>query len=121
WAWKKESWSAYAFHFLLGHHGLFSLSPIFLLALVGIGITLTRARREPDILGQRRIDTAAVVAALTLALTVIVLGFYLFITPVRTHNYGGWTSGPRQLMWLTPLFLIAMLPCVDWLAARRGG
>ncbi len=58
-----------------------------------------------------------VIAGLSLVLMVTVVAFYI----VKTGNYGGWTAGPRWLMWLTPLFLLAMLPCVDWLAGRRWG
>jgi hypothetical protein len=38
WARLKETKADYAFHLLVGHHGLFSLSPIFLLALAGGGM-----------------------------------------------------------------------------------
>jgi hypothetical protein len=55
------------------------------------------------------------VAALALVLTVVVVGFYVY----ETNNYGGWTNGPRWLMWLTPLWLLALLPAADRLAARR--
>jgi len=56
-------------------------------------------------------------ALITLLLTVVVIGFYLF----ESDNYGGVTSGLRWLMWLTPLWLLTMLPVVDWLAERRWG
>jgi hypothetical protein len=56
-------------------------------------------------------------AALTAYLTVVVVGFYL----VFTNNYGGWTSGPRWLFWLTPFWLLTMIPAVDRLAACRLG
>jgi hypothetical protein len=60
---------------------------------------------------------AAWFAALTLVLTVVVVGFYL----IRSDNYGGWTAGPRWLMWLTPFWLLTMLPVVDRLSRSRGG
>ena len=41
--------------------------------------------------------------------------------PRKSSNYGGWTSAPRWLLWLTPLWLLSMLPVVDWLGARRWG
>ena len=48
----KESRGTYAFHVLLGHHGLFSLTPIYLLALVGMvwGVRrlASRGRQPPD-------------------------------------------------------------------------
>ncbi len=116
WAWMKEGRFEYALHLLVGHHGLFSLTPIFLLSMVGIAVALFSRS-----LGGESSNTPRVFAALTLTIAVVVVGFYLFVTPPRTHNYGGWTSGPRQLMWLTPLFLLTMLPCADWLAARRPG
>src|SRR5262249_62146960 len=56
-------------------------------------------------------------AGLTLVLTVVVVGFYL----IRSNNYGGWTAGPRWLMWLTPLWLLTMLPVVDRLGRSRVG
>ena len=38
-----------------------------------------------------------------------------------TNNYGGNSSGPRWLFWLTPFWLLTMLPAADWLAGRRWG
>ena len=55
--------------------------------------------------------------ALTLMLLIVVIGFYI----IRTGNYGGWTAGPRWLIWLTPFLLLTMLPAADWLAPRRWG
>jgi hypothetical protein len=51
----------------------------------------------------------------------VVLGFYIFGVKSTTTNYGGWSNGPRWLMWLTPLWLLALLPVADWLAPRRAG
>src|SRR5438309_6839237 len=61
-----------------------------------------------------------VVGALTLVLTVVVVGFYLFNDPT-THNYGGWSNGLRWLMWLSPLWLLTMIPIVDRLGRSRVG
>ncbi len=134
WAWQKETKAAYAFHLLLGHHGLFSLSPIYLLAVVGMlgGAWVTRGQ-GPGARGEGAASTNSssslapgpspllLVAGLTLVLTVVVLGFYLFVAARMSNNYGGMTCGPRWLMWLTPFWLLTMLPVVDWLAGRRWG
>lgn len=96
----------YLFHLLAGHHGFFSLTPIFLLSLVGIGLGLTS--RQP---------TLRTLAWMTPMVSLIVLGFYLF----KTNNYGGWTSGPRWFFWLIPLWLVMLLPAADRLAHWRWG
>ena len=59
------------------------------------------------------------VQPLGLALTVVVLGFYL--TENDARNYGGWTNGLRWLMWLTPIWLTCLLPLADRLADVRSG
>jgi hypothetical protein len=117
WAYQSESRAMYAFHVLVGHHGLFSLSPIFLFAVAGMLSGLTKQRGP---MGEKRPDLR-MVAVLTLFLTTIVLGFYIVFVDVRTHNYGGWTSGLRWLLWLTPFWLLTMLPVADWLSERRWG
>ena len=38
----SRSKAVYAFHALIGHHGIFSLTPIWLLTVVGLGIWLAR-------------------------------------------------------------------------------
>ena len=111
-AYLYESKAAYAFHLLLGHHGLFSLTPIFLLGLAGAvsGVVMLARGSNP---GRR----PGLMGALTLMLLIVVIGFYI----IRTGNYGGWTAGPRWLIWLTPFLLLTMLPAADWLAPRRWG
>jgi MFS family permease len=123
WAFTKEDRATYVFHFLFGHHGVFSLSPVWLLAVVGMVwglIYLSRWKKiapDPeDVVPIEKRRTWAVVAILTLGISVIVVGFYL-LRPL--WNYGGWTSGPRWLMWLTPFWLVTMLPAADWMGRRR--
>jgi hypothetical protein len=114
--WRGETKVGYTFHLLLGHHGWFSLTPVNFLGLVGMLLGVRQWLRR-----DRAVKPApalwAEFASASLALSVVVIGFYL----ARTHNYGGVTSGPRWLMWLTPLWLLAMLPVADRLGQSRGG
>lgn len=100
----NEPKEIYAFHMLIGHHGLFSLTPIWLFALLGM------FWRTPSML-LRRLN---ILALLT---TIVVIGFYVW----KSHNYGGWTSGPRWQFWLTPLFLLAMIRVADMLSKTLQG
>jgi len=94
----------YALHMLVGHHGLFSLTPIWLFALIGMLFA-------PTVRELRRLNV------MTFIVTAVVIAFYVW----QTNNYGGWTSGPRWQFWLTPLFLLAMIPVADFLGRSRAG
>ncbi|MBY0229517.1 MAG: hypothetical protein K2W96_09580 [Gemmataceae bacterium] len=107
-----ETRAVYAFHLTLGHHGWFSLMPVWLLALPGIGLGL---RRLND--GDRVRRTWAMASLLCLLVSIAVIGFYLY----KSDNYGGWCNGPRWLMWLSPLWLVAMIPVLDRLGKSRWG
>lgn len=91
-----EPYGVYLFHMTLGHHGVFSLTPIFLFSIWGILANLVgRGRKLPT------------TAWLTLTLTAAMLAFYTWNPKAR--NYGGSTQGLRWLFWLIPLWVV-MLP-----------
>jgi hypothetical protein len=127
WAKHRENKGAYAFHLLLGHHGWFSLTPIYLLALGGMGLGIWRLSRgrppaETTLKGptsspQRASRQWAELASCTALLSLVVIGYYI----CKSDNYGGWSNGPRWLMWLSPLWLLTLLPIADRLGQRRGG
>jgi hypothetical protein len=54
---------------------------------------------------------------MALLVTAVVIGFYIY----KTDNYGGWANGPRWLMWLAPLLLVALIPIADALGRSRWG
>jgi hypothetical protein len=91
-----EPKEVYLFHMTLGHHGVFSLTPIFMFSIWG-------ALREVF----RRRSKLSAVAWLTLLLTAAMLAFYTWNPKAR--NYGGSTQGLRWLFWLIP-FWLAVLP-----------
>lgn len=122
-----ESRAAYVVHVLLGHHGLFSLTPIWLPAFVGMmlgslsllrnpGRQLAMLRGRDSKQGEHATSGQALPAyfyAAALLLSVIVITFYL---TEGQRNYGGWTAGLRWLMWLTPVWLLCLIPALDRMA-----
>ncbi|HMO13369.1 MAG TPA: hypothetical protein PKD64_06200 [Pirellulaceae bacterium] len=110
-AWVDQgtpSTSEYAIHFLIGHHGVFSLSPIWIWALPGMFFMALSKQYRLRLLGWG-----------ILLITVVVIGFYL-TRPELERAYGGMTSGPRWLFWLIPLWLVAMIPCLDRISTWGG-
>lgn len=95
----------YTWHVLLGHHGILSLTPVWLLSLFGV---LMWVKHGDEL--QR--EFALAVAALTL----VCLVFYLGLRPQNDRNYGGMTSGFRWMFWFAPLWLVSLLPAADWTA-----
>ncbi len=90
----------YFIHCTVGHHGIWSLSPIFLLSIIGW-------------LMSHRVRDAALRSVLRCGavLTVVVLAFYL--TRTQNYNYGGVSCALRWSLWLTPFWLMALIPVLD--------
>ncbi|HEY2841543.1 MAG TPA: hypothetical protein VGJ26_20455, partial [Pirellulales bacterium] len=105
----EPSMARYALHALVGHHGIFSLSPIWLLSIVGLAMLLLD--RDPE-WRQWGLLIAAVSA--------VCLVFYILLRGVEDRNYGGTTSGFRWVFWMAPLWLAAMQPAADWMGQRRA-
>ena len=101
----EQSRALYALHVLVGHHGIFSLTPIWLLSLWGLWKSLRWQN------GRFRS-----LAALIAVVTVVCLTFYV-LRPLEDRNYGGTSVGFRWAFWFAPLWLIAMLPALDSAAA----
>ncbi|MDA0970132.1 MAG: hypothetical protein O3A60_06820, partial [Planctomycetota bacterium] len=105
----EPSLPRYTWHSLLGHHGIFSLTPAWLLVPCGLAVV---AFRQPR--GQRR--AAFAVAAISLT----VMAFYLTRSP-EDRNYGGVCSGFRWVFWLAPLWVAAVVPAADAVSRSRSG
>ncbi|MGF1579646.1 MAG: hypothetical protein ACFCD0_09810 [Gemmataceae bacterium] len=106
-----EPRSAYIFHALLGHHGWFSLTPIWLLALGGM---LAGAFKTKHTLSGTKTMADRLpwyFYPMVLLLSVIIIGFYL--TRSGNLNYSGWSAGLRWLMWLTPMWLLCLIPTLE--------
>ncbi len=103
----EPSMARYAFHCLCGHHGLLSLTPVWLLGIWGV------------FLWWRRKQYAILLAIV--GLTIVCLVFYVFLRPPIERNYGGVTCGLRWLLWLVPLWLVALLPAADHMGRSLVG
>ncbi|MCI0360905.1 MAG: hypothetical protein L0211_20700 [Planctomycetaceae bacterium] len=123
----------YTFHCLVGHHGLFSLTPLWLLSIAGCWLWLGFAKPRPLVgvmsessptstltTGQGFEKTTRTLALAAIFITAVVLAFYL-TRPLADRNYGGGTCCLRWLIWITPLWLLTLLPAADWLGKSRAG
>jgi len=91
----------YFFHLLVGHHGLFSMTPVFVLGAWSLFSSFTRrSHRRPE----------ALTVGLPLLASLLFLG-------IRTRNYGGICAGLRWMIIVMPmLFLFA----TTWLDEHRS-
>jgi len=110
-----ESYGLYLFHMTLGHHGFWSLTPIFFFSVVGLarlvrGASLIRVLRQGG-------PPMAAVAWMTAVVTFVLLAFYTWNPKAR--NYGGSTQGLRWLFWLIPFWLLLLPRGVEAGQTRR--
>ena len=110
-----ESYGLYLFHMTLGHHGFWSLTPIFIFSIVGL-VRLIRGQDYLRVLREGGPPMAAV-AWMTAVLTVVLLAFYTWNPKAR--NYGGSTQGLRWLFWLIPFWLLPLPRGVEDGQTRR--
>ena len=104
----EPSRAVYALHVLVGHHGVFSLTPLWILSGVGV-VMLVRGRRP----GWQAFGW------MVAGLTFVCLAFYI-ARPMADRNYGGMCSGFRWMFWFTPLWLLCLVPAADVLLAGGG-
>jgi len=97
----KDSLGIYILNFIVGHHGIISLTPVLLFGLIGM---FSREISSPLRFG-------------AIFLTVINCAF-IFLT---THDYGGRCQGPRWFMWLMPIWLFCMPPVTQRLSCSILG
>ena len=103
----EESRLVYFANMTVGHYGLFSLTPIWLLVPFGLVAGLVLGP-----VGYRRMTAAVLIA------TVVCIVFYL-MRPKIDRNYGGVSSCFRWMLWFAPLWLVTMTKVLDW-CARYG-
>lgn len=125
---EPNRWS-YLMHFTIGHHGVFSLTPIWLWSLVGGALWMNRGNRslamhasEPrPVTGTLRgwILSEQGIAAALVAVTLACVVFYTS-RDVVDRNYAGVCSGFRWLFWLIPAWLWLAVPALERSSRSRG-
>lgn len=99
----------YAFHSTVGSRGVFSLTPIWILSVLGLCVW---AFKTKDDKGLRTFGVGA------LTLTVVFFAFFL-TRDQGDRNYGGMSCWSRWFFPLVPLFVPALLPIVDKASKSR--
>jgi hypothetical protein len=113
----ERSAATYAFHALVGHHGVFSLTPAWLLVPPGLALMAAAGRRQArgrssGPAAPPRDDGSRSFALAIAAVSLVVVSFYLARPPLD-RNYGGMSSGFRWVFWLAPLWVAATVPAAD--------
>jgi len=101
-----DSFPVYLLHCTIGHHGIFSLTPVLLLLFP----SWRHLRSQTEGL--------QIVSASGLLVTIVVFGFYLSRT--ENYNYGGNSYGLRWMVWITPLWILTLAPAFErlWWSGR---
>ena len=109
----ESSIPRHAFHVLVGHYGVFSLTPFWIAALLGVGIWL--AGSEGPGAKEHRLLAAAIALV-----TVVCFTFYIG-RPIQDRNYGGVACGFRWAFWLIPAWLLVAIPGAERLSRSTAG
>ncbi|WP_417729841.1 hypothetical protein [Rosistilla oblonga] len=105
----EQSRGLYAFHATFGHHGIFSLTPIWLLSIVGCLCWL-----RSETVCYRNLAAAIAIA------TLVCFAFYI-ARPLIDRNYGGVSCAFRWMLWFIPLWIWLLLPAADWISNHPVG
>ncbi len=106
----EPSISRYAFHSTVGSRGVFSLTPIWILSVLGLCVWTFKPNGDN---GLRAFGVGA------LTLTIVFFAFFL-TRDQGDRNYGGSSCWSRWFFPLVPLFLPALTPIVDKASKSRA-
>jgi len=101
----------YAFHFTIGHHGIFSLTPFWLLGIVGAAFWI-RGKWDATRGWKGLLVSETGVAAALSAVSLTCFVFYA-MRPIEDRNYAGVCSGFRWVFWLAPAWLWLCIPAIE--------
>ncbi len=103
---EADPWR-YLLNLTVWHHGVFSLTPVWLISIFGIFTMCVSSQYRLRLLGLG-----------VLAISIVVFVFYV-TRPIEDRNYGGLCCGPRWFFWLAPLWIVAMIPALDSIRDSR--
>lgn len=114
----------YLFHCTLGHHGIWSLTPLFLWCWLSWCFWLPQHWRRKSLHGTPSptflpvIDDHSTpptglrtIVGLSAAASVVTVGF--FLTRTANYNFGGVSCALRWVLWIVPLWLLTLVPALD--------
>lgn len=110
----EPSRANYLFHTTLGHHGIFSLTPMWLLLPLGMWSIW---RLMPERSEQRLQDLRCQLMLAIGATSCVCFAFYI-LRPLEDRNYGGVSSGFRWMFWFTPLWCWLVAYALERISAR---
>lgn len=140
---NNEAWPQYLFHCILGHHGIVSLSPIMLLSIAGwLRIHRWKRSEQPadatvcDVEGcdvatgidgleadsgnrPQSFDPSLLNGLLQTGWMMTVATLLFYLTRTANYNYGGNSAALRWMLWLSPLWWIAMIPFLEAMCRCR--
>jgi hypothetical protein len=116
-----ESYGVYLFHMTFGHHGVFSLTPIFVFSMLGALRCLLGRGGHLKFLAWTALVLAAALLAFTIAKPVTVRTFVegLRASPAQAPEAVS-VPGLHWLLWLAPLVLFTVYGALRLFLARRG-
>jgi hypothetical protein len=97
----EPSRRTYFLQMMIGHYGVFSLTPFWLLVPVGIVVGLRSGPAD-----YRRLHGAVLLAS------VACIAFYV-ARPLVDRNYGGVSICFRWMLWFAPLWIVMAAPVID--------
>ncbi len=99
----------YLFHATLGHHGLFSITPLWVMLPLGLVFGMSYGPRDIRLL------------MAGIAVTSVVCFVFYMLRPEIDRNYGGVSICFRWMLWFAPLWLFAIAPAVNYSGTWLNG
>jgi len=128
---EADRWN-YIVQFTIGHHGVLSLTPIWIWSILGGVIWLSRGSKSLETVAPYRSESVANaelpglrgwvlsergIAAALISVTLACLVFYAS-RDIEDRNYGGVSSGFRWLFWIIPGWIWLAIPALDRSASK---